>query len=481
MLKNDYPAWPRRLALLLLLTGMLSLTSFQGRESVSEGSRPAILKTDGSSGSSLPEVQTIQMHQAFLPMVFLQPIPPLFGVQTMGGGIGVDKMVDLQTVWVRRSISWKEIEPSPGVYNWTRYDTSFTNVASNHLRLIVTIQGNPSWAAPFPGGPINPEQIPDYLAFIRGLVERYDGDGHDDAPGSPVITHWEFYNEPDNGSSFYAHNGWGYWGNNGAEYAELMAQVYPVVKAANPSASVLMGGIAYDWFTDQGGPFQRAFIDDFLAAGGGDYIDLFNFHFYPLFAPNWAPYGPDLLGKLNFLKTKLAVHDLADKPVAITEIGLSSSNPLIGGTHEVQSRYVAQAFSRALAADVKIMNWFILYDGNTFTEGLLDVNLNPKPAYTAYKTMATQLAKAVYQRTLSDSELGSPQAEGYAYRRGQEILYVVWTNDDSAAQMQIQAAQITRIDKFGPETVLTDGADGSNDGLVTVDYNGSPIYLVLTP
>ena len=47
----------------------------------------------------------------------------------------------------------------------------------------------------------------------------------DDAPGSPIVAYWEFYNEPDNRD---------FWGHAADEYAELLAAVYPVVKAANP-------------------------------------------------------------------------------------------------------------------------------------------------------------------------------------------------------------------------------------------------------
>ena len=67
-------------------------------------------------------------------------------------------------------------------------------------------------------------------------------------------------------------------GKSGAKYAEMLQAIYPAVKAANPNAQVLMGGIAFDYFEDQGGTFVRSFINEVLQAGGGDYFDIMNFH-----------------------------------------------------------------------------------------------------------------------------------------------------------------------------------------------------------
>ena len=82
---------------------------------------------------------------------------------------------------------------------------------------------------------------------------------------------------------------------HGDAYAALLTAAYPAIKAANPQAKVVFGGIAYDWFTDadpvtpaNNGPFVRAFFEDVLKNGGGGYFDVMNFHFYPFFGFNWT-------------------------------------------------------------------------------------------------------------------------------------------------------------------------------------------------
>lgn len=491
--------YPVRLGILLLLfVNIMVLTSFNNAKIFSNDKTEAVsnislaLPQPGSPISetdpAYPKAQTIQFYNIFLPLVTSRQKLSPFGVQIYFdityNHPGLQSMIDLPTVWVRKPVGWARIESvdtTPDHYNWAVYDNQFLNAWSNNLKIIGTIGQNPSWAAEYSGGPVYSDQMDNFLEFVSALVERYDGDGVGDAPGSPVVEHWEFYNEPDNSWIYFADRGWGYWGNRGAEYADLMAEVYPVVKAANPSAIVLIGGIAHDYFSDIGGPFDRAFVDDFLAAGGGTYIDFFNFHYYPVFASDWDPYGHDLIGKTNFLKAKLATYGFGSKSLAITEIGRSTDpNAGSGVSEEEQSRYVLRAFSRAIAADIKIMTWFTLndLDAQNIT-GLTDVNFIPKPSYLVYQTMTTQLAGVSYQRALTSSELGSSQAEGYVFQRGQETLYVVWTNDDSPAQMTIQGSHVTIVDKFGASATIFDTADGVTDGLVTVNYDGSPVYLIL--
>ncbi len=131
------------------------------------------------------------------------------------------------------------------------------------------------------------------------LAERYDGDRVNDAPGSPIITYFEMYNEPDGNSLPEVRR----WGHYGARYAQMLAAIYPAIKTANPNAKVLLGGIAYDGFEDKGGQFVRSFLDDVLNAGGGDYFDIMNFHAYPAFRGSWTPgKGSGLLEKANAIR-----------------------------------------------------------------------------------------------------------------------------------------------------------------------------------
>jgi hypothetical protein len=431
-------------------------------------------------------------RQVYLPTVsnYYPAPPPLFGIQTywpVDNANGLQEMADADTEWLRTSLSWSHVEPSdttPEYFRWANYDTWFSNLYATGIRPVVTIYGNPTWAAQYGAGPIYPEHMDDFLEFVGAAVERYDGDGVDDAPGSPVVNHWEFYNEQDNGSVLLAEAGYGYWGHNGAGYADLLRQAWPVIKTANPDAQVLIGGIAYERFEEtEGGPYVRQFLDDFLAAGGGQYIDIFNFHYYPNWADRWAPYGQGVIGKATYLRSKLAEYGVS-KPVACTEIG-THNDPSRGGNDELQSRYVVQAFVRSMAADLRIVTWFALRDitdeGFPYLYGLLDANYVPKPAYSAYSTLTSQLSDVRFERALSAAGTGTAAIEGYVFSRGARSIYVVWTNDDANHSMGIAASTVERVDKYGATDLVLDADDGMADGVVTLEVRPSPVFLTLEP
>jgi hypothetical protein len=486
----------------LLVLGM----SFRGLSSESNMLEQNCSAGGGSVpvGHLLPGAQlsatSLVTYTLYLPIIFncydVQEHLSPFGVQ-MYGEISNSRAITLTEEagikWVRVPLSWSRVEPAnttPENYNWSYYDTVFSNTIEAGLNLIPTILGNPGWAATYPGGPTDKVDISEFVEFVVALVERYDGDGVDDAPGSPRIRYWEFYNEPDNGSILYAeHPGYGYWGHNGAGYAQMLAAVYGPIKAASAEAKVVMGGLAYDWFEDQsgplgGGPFVREFLDEVLSNGGGQYFDVMNFHYYWPFAPNWSPYGIEIIGKTNFLRSKLLSYGV-EKPFICTESGKYSKGQ--DGSDEIQSRYVAKSYARSMVADLKYVIWFTLQDSGEDPRGwgLLDGSLDPKPAYNAYQTLTTELEGARYKRALTSAETGGwSETEGYLYtfcRVSPKEIYVVWTNEEIDRTLTVAADRIRKVDKYGGATMIEDGADGKVDGKVSLTIGPSPLYLEVNP
>ncbi len=85
---------------------------------------------------------------------------------------------------------------------------------------------------------IKPDQLGEFAQFVRATVERYDGDGINDAPGSPVVTYW---NCTTSLTPAYVlgddwHKGWRV---RATEYAEMLSVAYEAIKQANPKAQVL--------------------------------------------------------------------------------------------------------------------------------------------------------------------------------------------------------------------------------------------------
>jgi hypothetical protein len=317
------------------------------------------------------------------------------------------------------------------------------------------------------------------------LVERYDGDNYQDAPGSPVVNYWEFYNEPDNGDVVHAEHGWGYWGYSGAEYAQMLCAVYPVMKAANPGAKIVLGGMAYERFTDSGGPFVRSFLDDVLAGGGGKCLDLINFHYYPYFESVWSSYGPGIIGKANYLRSKLASLGYGNLPMVCTEAGYSSDDgPGVPSSPEIQSGKVVKLFVQSMATGLKFMIWWTWPDleGYPGAFGLVDVNFQPKLSYYAFQTAALQLERATFQQSLSSVALGGANAQAYLFQRSGRPFYVLWANGESAESVSLPGSSALVTDYVGGLIAqIADGDDGHVDGLVRITFGADPVYVEITP
>jgi hypothetical protein len=490
-----------------LMIGVMGIALFLPGVAVAQTQTPAptptpaaeTVRTAQSHVDAVPAAQTDT--RTFLPLLAnnrcgsaLNYAKNHFGVQAYGY-LGATspfycELVDSGATWVRNEIAWESVEPqdlSPAVYNWTTTDQAMETARRGGFNLIVTINRNPVWAATYLQGPIDKVPLTRFSSFVGALVERYDGDGIDDAPGSPKVEHWEFYNEPDAGSLRNDNR----WGDFGKEYAQMLAAVYPVVKAANPDAKVLLGGIAYDWFEEQDGPFVREFLDDVLKNGGGQYIDIMNFHQYPPFAANWgAPNGPGLVEKADAIRAKLAEYGL-EKPLVVSESGMHSNNASTSPmTPEFQARYVTMLFSQVLAADVDTLVWFMLYDpGETypFRNGLVTYGTasgqrpERKPAFVAYQTAVTLLAGATFERALTAAETGS--ADLIAYKnvdQNGQVLYVVWlgpiTRTDTAP-LSVPGSLATVLDIYGAARTVADADDGQVDGKIALAIGAQPVYV----
>ncbi|MDI9546982.1 MAG: cellulase family glycosylhydrolase [Chloroflexota bacterium] len=405
------------------------------------------------------EGQTTGPHTLYLPTVskrcsFSAASASIFGVQMYGAtGAGTtyhSALIDSGAEWVRVPIEWDAVEPTnlqPANYRWQSADAAVAAASASCKNLIVTLRSAPSWAATYPNSRIKLDQLGEFAQFVRATVERYDGDGINDAPGSPVVTYWELYNEPDASFDFVPEDWHRGWGEFGAEYAQMLSVAYPAIKQANPKAQVLFGGIAYDNFVDDGGNFIEEFLDDVLAAGGGAHFDIMNIHSYPAFGGYWVRrmdpscvkngtcFGPGVVEKVTYVHDKLGDYGLT-KPIMITESGWHSDNPPDQpSSPEMQARYVLEIFTQSKAAGVLNTIYFALTDpggGYPHENGLVSASTPPqrKPAFTAYQVAVDWLAPARFVRRLPAAELKAKAMDAYQFfhpSRG-HTFYVAWLN-----------------------------------------------------
>ena len=434
-------------------------------------------------GSLLASLEATAMNMGSHEGSCLVAVPTVpFGVQLQGEENTpalLAKAVTMGARWARVTLSWASVQSTdttPPTYQWSGYDTVLSNIANAGLTPIVTIRENPSWAAPTVCGPFYAGVMDKFANFLTTAVNRYKGPPYN-------VTYWELYNEPDNIESSPLPWVGGCWGDRGARYAAMLQSARSAIKAADPTAQVILGGLAYDWFTGSPdwGVFYRYFLDDVLASGGGTQLDLFNFHYYYYWGlKRWSVYGTDILGKFNYLKSQYGT----SKPWMCSELGVPStggnSDPDITYTEEMQANYVVQGYVRAMSAGISPIIWYSFaeyVDGGGRSFGLLRSDGSEKPGYRSYQVLTAQLAQATVQGALA---LGSG-LEGYRYTvQGQERS-VLWATDGASHAVAFTGSQVRTVTRDGTESLITDGGsgdlDGQVNGLVTIAVGPDPLYV----
>jgi hypothetical protein len=362
--------------------------------------------------------------------------------------------------WVRfGDFAWDEIEPTrtdPPTYRWGAIDEgSLINAVNNGLEVIGVVQFTPDWAQKYPGvycGPIKRESLGAFAQFLQALVARYSVPPYN-------VGYWELGNEPDIDRSLVpARSGYGCWGEvnseyyGGGYYGEMLKVAYPAIKAADPNAQVLNGGLLLDCDPRDPDACARGshldkppkFLEGILRNGGGAYLDIVNFHAYARYIPElgiltdwgWPGSVTAIPEKAGFLREVLAQYGFGAKPLMNTEAALlckESTNECLAA----QAAYMPRAYADAIAEGLKAQSYFAMINENWWYTGLIRPDLTHKPAYNAFKTASSFLSQATYQGAATGYPLG---IAGHAFRQPAGTrVDVVWSADGSARAVDLPA------------------------------------------
>ncbi|NJM05055.1 glycoside hydrolase family 5 protein, partial [Candidatus Gracilibacteria bacterium] len=234
----------------------------------------------------------------------------------------------------------------------------------------VIVRGAPAWAQQRSGsacGPIRESALDEFATFVAELARRYSQPPFN-------VRYWELGNEPDVDAALVPGNSpFGCWGDaedefyGGGYYAEMLKTVYPAIKAANPDAQVVLGGLLLD--CDPGVPLPDGqpcvagkFFEGVLRNGGGAAFDVANYHAYVYWAdgnfdwdtglPKWQHRAGVPVGKLAYLRETMARYGV-EKPVMLSEAGLlcfradPSCEP--NGFRDDQANYAVRLYTRSAA------------------------------------------------------------------------------------------------------------------------------------
>lgn len=240
--------------------------------------------------------------------------------------------------------------------DWTRPDNWVRAVQGQNLETLMMV-------GPWPGNQTAgytdayvPKDMAAYIAYVKRVVERYDGDGVDDMPGLLRGNHlWEVDNEPDlhnsrppremvakaNAADF----------EKPAEYAAVLIASAAAIRAADPSAKVASAGFFLPRM-----PSGRAYFEQvFAVPGAKDAIDVANVHCY---------FQEDNLDAVDStLDVVRAV--LPGKALWVTETSVPSNQAKPWQTPAWQASMVAAIYGEFLAGGADRVFWHTLADPPT--------------------------------------------------------------------------------------------------------------------
>jgi hypothetical protein len=390
----------------------------------------------------------------------------VFGVQVdpeISSKYGLDVIVppETQTHWVRDvSVDWSQVEPSKGDRVWSGLDETlleWQNAVNGGLTPILMVRGVPTWARPAGTvdhlcSPIKESEFDEFADFVDDVMT----DAQSPLSSFDLI-YWELFNEPDiaptpGNKDATWHDCWGDAGDpyyGGETYGQMLQEVYPVIKANEPGAQVLVGGLLLDCDPDNppdGKDCTPAkFLEGILVNGGandgGDYFDGVSFHSFDYYFNQlgdyrngnwhtaWNTTGPSTVAKANYLQDLLAEYGYGDKFLMNTESALLFCDGCSSdATYETtKAYYLVQAYAAAIAEELMANIWFDVH-GEWFTRltGLVDIDtLEPLPAYYAYQFASQELEGAQYVQDVT----AYTGVTGYVFDLGDRIVSVIWSRD----------------------------------------------------
>jgi hypothetical protein len=399
--------------------------------------------------------------------------------------------IEAGAYWIRRNaILWSDVERTEGKLNWSvnlGLEKEMALASSQGAQMVMIVRSAPDWAQQIPGvfcGPVLPEKLPAFANFLYETVKRYS------VPPYNVL-YWELGNEPDIDHALVAKDSpFGCWGDaddpfyGGGQYAEMLKQVYPRIKEANPDAQVLVGGLLLD--CDPVSPpgdkncTPSRFLEGILKNGGGAYFDGVSYHAYDYYNspssysnPNWnsslQTYGPALVPKGRYLRSVLNANGATGKFLINTESGLvcgrDGSEPACRTPEfeQTKANYIAMANVSALAESLRGNLWYSLTGWRG--TALVDQNLSPLPAYQAFKTSAAQILNARFIREITDY----PGLRGFELEREGQRIWFLGSVDGQPHTITLPEQPVAILDVLGAPLPAT----------TELTVTAAPVYIQL--
>ena len=245
---------------------------------------------------------------------------------------------DIGFNWGKGFVNWGTVEPEPDQFRWIDPDNIVKALGDQEVKILMRVHGTPAWARPA-DSPLShpPTDMADFANFMSALAARYKG----------RVAAYEIWNEPN------LNYEWGNQTPDPAAYTEMLKAAYRAVKAVDPDALVISGGLST---TGDGSPTAYGdleFIQGMYDAGAIGYFDALGSHPYPFgHAPKEVdPWGLSL-SRVEEQHQVMRANGDSRKLIWITEVGwvLQTNWDLgehqdISVTQDQQAQYLVETYT----------------------------------------------------------------------------------------------------------------------------------------
>ena len=265
-------------------------------------------------------------------------------------------------------------------------------------------------------GTPKPERLGD--DYVRAVVIHCKG----------RVQGYEIWNEP---------NYKVFWTGQTSQLVDMARDAQGIIRSIDPGVPLVSPSA-----TD--GPKGVAWLDDFLARGGGKYVDVIGFHFYAD--------TPETTAQLaNQVRQTMAAHGIGNMPLWNTECGWNKPKPF--PSPELGAAYLARTYLLDWSAGVQRIFWYA-WDNHGFSviETTQSDDRTLTPAGNAYGMLINWLVGA----QLTACDMGNDHTWTCTLRRGSSTEHVVWNPDhnmDLALPRSWRATSTTVLNQ--PQVALT--------------------------
>ena len=223
--------------------------------------------------------------------------------------------------WIKAFLRWDEVQVAEDrPYWWGNLRHIVGTAGENGLNLLIRVDGAPAWVRPAgasESGPVRPDRLDDWAGFLQSMAA--EARRWRQEKGRDTLVAYEIWNEPNLSWE------WGGLFPDPAHYTAMLKTAYAAIKAGDPDALVVSGGLATTGGTVDGlNMSDLAFIQGMYEAGAPGHFDALGSHPYGFaYPPEQEPETVDGLAFRRAEQQRAVMEAFDDGEIPIWATGFS--------------------------------------------------------------------------------------------------------------------------------------------------------------